>query len=113
MNATLHSSMQVLFAYIQSWDAWVWFGLVAQSCFFARFAVQWWASERAGRIVVPGAFWWLSLVGGSLVLVYAIVRRDPVFVLGYTFALVLYARNAQLHARSNSRDDAHRSDQIS
>ena len=68
-------------------------GLVGQICFFMRFLVQWVASERRGHSVVPTAFWYLSMAGGLLVFVYAIWRRDPVFVLGQAFGLVVYIRN--------------------
>jgi len=82
----------------------VWFalGLVGQAAFFSRFVVQWIASERARRSVVPRAFWWLSIVGSGLLLVYAIHRRDPVFVLGQAFGWVVYTRNLMLLQRSAS-----------
>lgn len=89
----------VAIAAIQSWDFWVWFGFLAQAFFFGRFAVQWWATERARRVVIPAAFWWFSLVGGALILVYSIVRRDPVFIAGSALALVIYVRNTWFHYR--------------
>ena len=61
---------------------WLGIGFLGQMTFSLRFLVQWWRSERAGRSVVPLAFWYLSLVGGVLLLFYAIYRRDPVFILG-------------------------------
>ncbi|MDO8425496.1 MAG: lipid-A-disaccharide synthase N-terminal domain-containing protein [bacterium] len=91
--------------YMASWDAWTWFGFLAQAFFFGRFVVQWWATEKHRRVVIPAAFWWLSLVGGTLIFVYALVRRDPVFVVGSALALVIYARNVYFHygvARSQS-----------
>lgn len=87
----------VIAAYVRSWDFWTWFGFLAQAFFFGRFVVQWVASERARRVVIPAAFWWFSLVGGALILVYAIVRRDPVFIAGSALALAIYARNAYFH----------------
>ena len=63
-------------------DWWVLLGFVAQAFFTARFAVQWLASERAGRSVIPVAFWWCSIGGGLLLFVYALYRRDPVFIAG-------------------------------
>ena len=71
-------------------------GLVGQACFFSRFLVQWIVSERNGRSVMPVIFWYLSLVGGVLVLVYAIWRRDPVFTLGQSVGILVYARNLML-----------------
>jgi len=77
-------------------------GLVGQTCFFSRFLVQWVASERQRRSVVPTAFWYLSLIGGSLVLVYALWRRDPIFILGQSVGLVVYTRNLMMiHGRKD------------
>jgi lipid-A-disaccharide synthase-like uncharacterized protein len=74
-------------------DWWVLLGFVAQAFFTARFAVQWIASERAGRSVVPLAFWLLSIGGGLLLLAYALYRRDPVFIAGQSFGVFVYFRN--------------------
>ncbi len=74
-------------------DWWVLLGFVAQAFFTARFAVQWIASERAGKSIIPLAFWWLSLGGGVLLLAYALYRRDPVFILGQAFGVFVYLRN--------------------
>jgi lipid-A-disaccharide synthase-like uncharacterized protein len=80
-----------------SW--WVALGFVAQAMFFMRFAVQWIASERAGRSVVPTAFWIFSIAGGLLLLIYAIQRRDPVFIAGQGLGLFIYVRNLQFIVR--------------
>jgi len=74
-------------------DAWVWLGFIAQAFFTARFVVQWIASERAGRSVIPLAFWLLSIGGGAMLLVYALYRRDPVFIAGQAFGVFVYVRN--------------------
>lgn len=71
-------------------------GFLAQGLFTARFLVQWIASERAGRSVVPLSFWYFSVAGGGLLLVYAILRKDPVFILGQAGGLVIYLRNLYL-----------------
>jgi lipid-A-disaccharide synthase-like uncharacterized protein len=68
-------------------------GLLAQGLFTMRFLVQWIASERAGRSVIPLAFWWFSVAGGLLLLVYALYRKDPVFILGQAFGVFVYLRN--------------------
>ncbi len=78
---------------------WLVVGLLGQAGFSARFAVQWLASERRGESVIPASFWWLSLAGGTLLLAYALHRRDPVFVLGQAAGLVVYARNLVLRRR--------------
>lgn len=75
---------------------WVCVGFAGQTLFSARFIVQWLASERARRSVVPVAFWFFSLGGGATLLAYAIYRRDPVFIAGQGAGLVIYVRNLML-----------------
>jgi lipid-A-disaccharide synthase-like uncharacterized protein len=82
--------------FVAQFDVWVALGFVAQAMFTMRFAVQWLASERAGRSVVPVAFWFFSVAGGSLLFLYAVMRRDPVFIAGQGFGLVIYLRNLRL-----------------
>ena len=72
---------------------WLAIGLFGQALFSARFLVQWIASERRKRSVVPHAFWYFSIGGGLTLLAYAIYRRDPVFILGQGAGLFVYARN--------------------
>ena len=79
--------------FIAQFDVWVVLGLVAQAMFMMRFVVQWVASERAGRSIVPVAFWFFSVAGGTLLLTYAIIRRDPVFIAGQSLGLFIYFRN--------------------
>jgi len=55
--------------------------------------VQWIASERAKRSVIPLAFWYFSIAGGLLLLIYALYRRDPVFIAGQAFGVFVYLRN--------------------
>jgi lipid-A-disaccharide synthase-like uncharacterized protein len=75
-------------------------GYVAQMLFAMRFVVQWIASERAGRSVVPMAFWIFSIGGGLMLLGYALYRKDPVFIIGQAFGVFVYLRNLQLILRS-------------
>lgn len=75
---------------------WIAFGLLGQAFFFSRFLVQWLASEKAGESVFPMAFWYLSLSGGMLLLIYAIYRQDPVFILGQSTGAFIYLRNIHL-----------------
>lgn len=77
-------------------DAWVVFGFAAQAVFASRFVVQWITSERAGRSIVPTAFWYLSLLGTGMLALYAVHRRDPVFILGQTLNSLIYVRNLML-----------------
>ena len=78
-------------------------GYVAQALFAMRFVVQWIASERAGRSVVPTAFWVFSIGGGVMLLGYAIYRRDPVFIIGQAFGVFVYLRNLQFLLRSGGQ----------
>jgi lipid-A-disaccharide synthase-like uncharacterized protein len=77
-------------------------GLAGQACFFSRFLVQWIASERQGRSVVPRAFWYLSISGGLILLSYSLWRRDPVFILGQSVGLFVYLRNLVLLRREDT-----------
>jgi lipid-A-disaccharide synthase-like uncharacterized protein len=79
--------------FITRLDWWVLLGFVAQGLFAMRFLVQWIASERAGRSVIPLAFWLFSIGGGLLLLVYALYRKDPVFIAGQAFGVFVYLRN--------------------
>jgi lipid-A-disaccharide synthase-like uncharacterized protein len=74
-------------------DWWIALGVVAQLLFTARFVVQWIASERAGHSVIPLAFWIFSIFGGLLLLVYALYRKDAVFIAGQAFGVFVYLRN--------------------
>lgn len=84
--------------FIAQLDGWILLGFVAQGFFTMRFVVQWLASERAKRSVVPIAFWFFSLGGGALLLIYAIKRQDPVFIAGQGLGLFIYIRNLWLIA---------------
>ena len=91
--------------FVIHFDAWVILGFVAQGLFTMRFVVQWIASERARRSVVPSMFWFFSVGGGALLLVYALYRRDPVFIAGQALGLVVYLRNIYfivLHGRQTA-----------
>jgi lipid-A-disaccharide synthase-like uncharacterized protein len=83
-------------------------GFAGQVAFTGRFVVQWLASEREGKSVVPVAFWVLSVVGSLLLLAYAVHRRDPVFVLGQTTGVLIYVRNLHLIRRQRRIDEVAR-----
>ena len=72
---------------------WYVVGFAGQLMFSSRFLVQWLASERSRRVVIPVAFWYLSLLGGAALLAYAVHKRDPVFAVGQLAGLLIYARN--------------------
>jgi len=81
---------------------WIAIGLTGQAMFTGRFLVQWLASERTGKSVVPELFWHLSLSGGLILLAYAIWRKDPVFIVGQATGLFVYMRNLTLIRRERS-----------
>jgi lipid-A-disaccharide synthase-like uncharacterized protein len=79
--------------------AWVAVGFLAQAMFAGRMVVQWLASEHHGQSVVPVAFWWMSLGGAGMLLVYFLWRRDIVGVVGQSTGFFIYARNLWLIRR--------------
>ena len=78
---------------------WLAVGFVGQGLFFSRFLVQWIASERAGKSVIPMAFWYLSLFGGLTLFTYALHIGDPVFILGQSCGAFIYLRNLYFRLR--------------
>jgi lipid-A-disaccharide synthase-like uncharacterized protein len=94
------------------WDLWVVFGLAGQMLFGSRFIVQWILSERKKTSYIPVGFWYLSLCGGVVTAIYAIHRRDPVFIIGQSAGLIVYVRNlmliyrARAHAQSTATPSA-------
>ena len=84
---------------------WLGVGFLAQAIFSMRFLVQWIASERAGKSVVPLSFWFISIAGGAMLLSYAIYRLDPVFIVGQASGLLIYTRNLILIYREKRLGD--------
>jgi len=84
-----------------AWSVWKVIGWLGNAVFASRFFVQWYATEKLKRVVVPTAFWWLSLAGSLLLLSYALFgpRRDSVFILAYAFTWIPYIRNLVIHRR--------------
>ena len=85
---------------------WLGIGFLGQALFSARFIVQWIASEREKRSVIPHLFWWFSLGGGMTLLFYAIYRGDPVFILGQAFGVLIYLRNLTFVLRERREEKA-------
>ena len=92
----MHSIMSLLHADTPVDALWLTVGLVGQLMFTGRFIVQWIASERVGRSVVPLAFWYFSIVGGAIVLAYGLHKLDSVIILGQLPGVVIYSRNIWL-----------------
>ena len=76
---------------------WIGIGFVGQALFSARFIVQWIASERAKRSLIPLAFWYFSLLGGVVLLSYAVHKRDPVFIVGQAAGTAFQVADLQPH----------------
>jgi lipid-A-disaccharide synthase-like uncharacterized protein len=89
--------------FVAKFDFWLAFGLVAQLLFTARFLVQWISSERAGQSVVPMAFWFFSMGGGLMTLIYGVVKREPVIILGQGLATFVYVRNIMLIVKNRGK----------
>lgn len=92
--------------WVEFW--WVAFGLTGQLMFSFRFLVQWLASEREHRSIIPVAFWYFSLAGGMILFCYAVYRKDPVFILGQSLGLFIYSRNLWLIFLETRRNAATR-----
>ncbi len=95
--ATFGSKLATWWANTPSTEiVWLIVGLTAQLMFSMRFIIQWIASERARRSIVPETFWYFSFLGGAMLFAYAIYRVDPVFIIGQGTGLLIYARNIHL-----------------
>ena len=93
-------------AFVAKFDFWLIFGIVAQLLFAARFLVQWITSERAGKSVIPFAFWFFSMGGGLMTLAYGIVKREPVIILGQGLSTIIYVRNIMLILKERRQSQA-------
>lgn len=92
--------------FIAKFDLWLALGIFGQLLFAARFLVQWIASEREGRSVIPMAFWFFSIGGGLITLFYGLAKREPVIILGQAMSLFVYARNLMLIHRERGKTSA-------
>jgi lipid-A-disaccharide synthase-like uncharacterized protein len=97
LSQAVGNYLQNVFVMQVNW--WVLLGYAGQTLFAMRFIVQWVASERVGRSVIPMAFWFFSIGGGVLLFAYALYIRDPVFIIGQGLGLFVYLRNLYFVAR--------------
>ena len=81
------------------WSFWKVIGWMGNAVFSSRFLVQWYATEKKKQVVVPTVFWWLSLAGSLLLLIYALRQTDSVFIYAYLFPWIPYTRNLIIHYR--------------
>ena len=85
------------------WSVWKIVGWLGNAVFFSRFFVQWYATEKRKQVVVPIAFWWLSLAGGLTLFCYAVHKQDPVIIVGQGMGVFIYVRNLMLVAKRQQR----------
>ena len=102
--------MEAVFQYLNDLyaefkDPWALFGWVGQLLFSMRFIVQWLASEKMKKSVIPTAFWHLSIVGSVFLLIYGFYIKKPVYIVGYLFNCAVYLRNLHL-IRMSARAEA-------
>lgn len=85
-------------------DGWVVFGLFGGALFFMRMIIQWIASERHKKIVVPITYWYLSIIGAVFILIYSIKRQDIVYILSSILNTAIFSRNLwiALHSTRNN-----------
>ena len=83
------------------WHFWKVVGWIGLFLFSTRFYIQWWATEKHKRGVVPAAFWWISMAGSGCLLAYGVYQRDSVIILSYLFTWIPYARNLVIGYRVN------------
>ncbi|MBI2627852.1 MAG: lipid-A-disaccharide synthase N-terminal domain-containing protein [Candidatus Niyogibacteria bacterium] len=86
---------------------WLILGFFGQFLFFMRFFVQWIASEKRRESFFPVAFWYFSIGGGVILLIYAVSIKDPVFILGQGAGLLIYIRNLVLIRKKNILNKSH------
>ena len=85
---------------------WVLFGFFGQFFFTMRFLVQWLASEKAQKSVIPDLFWLFSIGGGAVLFIYALHKQDPVFIFGQGLGLIIYFRNLHFVLRDRRKKKA-------
>ena len=78
-------------SYSEFW--WIFFGTTGQIIFFSRWIIQWFSSERSKKSTIPVAFWWCSLSGGLITLIYAHHIGSFPFMLAQAVGIVVYSRN--------------------
>jgi lipid-A-disaccharide synthase-like uncharacterized protein len=83
---------------------WLYLGLTGQFFFSARFLVQWLATEKQKKSVIPVSFWYFSILGSSLLLAYSIYKQDPVFIIGQSFGFIVYFRNLQIIFKKENKE---------
>jgi len=87
----------------EGYNFWLILGFFGQFLFFLRFVIQWICSEKKGESIIPIYFWYFSIAGAIVILIYALHIKDPVFILGQGFALLIYIRNISLRKKQEHK----------
>ena len=85
-------------------DLWLLFGLFAHFIFFSRFVLQWLYSEKYKKSMVPLSFWYLSIIGSIMILIYALHIKDPVFIIAHSFAIFIFLRNITFYKNNGQNN---------
>jgi lipid-A-disaccharide synthase-like uncharacterized protein len=85
-----------------AWSVWKVVGWLGNAIFFSRFFVQWYATEKKKQVVIPQAFWWLSLIGSVTLLCYSLHQKDSVFIFAYAFTWIPYIRSLMIHRKNKA-----------
>jgi len=85
-----------------AWGVWKVVGWLGNAIFFSRFFVQWYATEKKQQVVIPQAFWWLSLIGSVTLLCYSLHQKDSVFIFAYAFTWIPYIRSLMIHRQNKA-----------
>ena len=85
-----------------AWGVWKVVGWLGNAIFFSRFFVQWYATEKKKQVVIPQAFWWLSLIGSVTLLCYSLHQQDSVFIFAYAFTWIPYIRSLMIHRQNKA-----------
>ncbi len=93
-----------MFNFWQYFNFWIFFGFLAQFIFFMRVLVQWISSEKAKKSVIPVTYWYLSIIGAIMLLIYSFHIKDPVFIVSGILSTVIYFRNLYL-VKINEKED--------
>jgi len=96
IQTILHIAHATLITFL---NPWVLFGLAAQFVYFLRFIIQWRQSEKEKQVVVPLSFWWLSILGTAMILVYSFHIHDVVFIIASILSFAIYFRNISIHRK--------------
>lgn len=97
--------MNVFMSFFTTEHIWLCIGFIGQGLFFMRFFVQWLASEKQKKSIIPNAFWYFSVAGGLILFLYALYRQDPVFMIGQSAGLLIYLRNIYFITIGNRQTD--------